>query len=212
LDDIEMMESMGSIVIGLTGGIGSGKSTALRVLQSCGAFCIDADKIAREITSKNGVAFSNIVHQVGVQYLTMDGDLDRRKLSKLVFSDSSAKLALEAITHPIIMDRMLTDVVQAKLMGQHVIILDIPLLVESGARWRKNLDFIIVIDCSVEVQRSRVALRNALSISEINDIIGTQANRNDRLAIADIVLSNQGSEISEFELSVRSAASVLELF
>jgi dephospho-CoA kinase len=184
--------------VGLTGGIGSGKSAVAEVLGKLGAAIIDTDAISHEITGHSGLAISAIRQQFGEEIISPDGSLDRPKMRALVFNDPSQKLALENITHPLI--RKIAEE-KARAALQHnspYIVFVVPLLIESG-QWLgqvpKKIDYVVVVDCSEDQQLLRVQSRSNLDQLSIQKIMATQAKREDRLAVADYVIENNGSLI-----------------
>ena len=145
--------------IGLTGGIGSGKSTVADLLATCGACVIDADAISRRVTAAGGAAINPIAQQFGSQAITAQGAMDRDVMRQLVFDDVAIRRRLEAIIHPLVSLETLRQAEDAARAGHVCIVFDIPLLVESG-RWRQQLDRILVVDCSEATQISRVTARS----------------------------------------------------
>lgn len=189
--------------VGLTGGIGSGKSAVASELKKCGAAIIDTDLIAHDITKAKGLAISAIEQSFGPEFLLKDGSLDRQKMRELVFADPKAKEKLEKITHPLIYQetKRLSLLYQAKNPAYLVYV--VPLLVESSF-WinqsPKALDCIVVVDCPENLQIARVQERNGLEVGMIQKIIASQASRHDRLVIADFVIeNNQGIEDLKIE-------------
>ena len=176
--------------IGLTGGIGSGKSTVAQMLQARGAAVIDADAIARNVTAPNGSAMPAIAQTFGAEFLTPDGALDRERMRAHVFQQPAAKQALEAIVHPWVTQETQRQAQVAIDQGFGTLVFDVPLLVESGARWRTQVDRILVVDCAEETQIQRVMARNGLSREAIHNIIAAQAPRTQKLAAADWVIDN----------------------
>ena len=191
--------------IGLTGGIGSGKSTVARVLVECGAALIDADAISRQLTAPGGAAISALTSQFGPQIITAEGAMDRDRMRQLAFNDPALKKQLEAIIHPLISQESLRQSSAAVDAGCACIVFDIPLLVESG-RWRQQLDRVLVVDCAEDTQIARVMARNALSREDVEKIIAAQASRAQRLAAADICLFNEGLSLSALARLVRQLA------
>lgn len=177
--------------IGLTGGIGSGKSTVGHMLAERGAFVIDADAIAKSLTEPNGVAIPLIAQAFGHEFINAEGSLDRERMRSHVFSNAGAKKALEAIVHPLVAQETAHQAQNAVSQGQSILVFDVPLLVESGARWRTQVDYILVIDCTVETQIQRVMARSQLSRETVEKIIASQASRNQRLYAADWVIYNE---------------------
>lgn len=177
--------------LGLTGGIGSGKSTVATLLAKRGASVIDADAISRAATASQGAAMPHIRATFGTGMLTPDGALDREKMRHLIYTDPSAKAALEQIVHPIVGQQTMQQVQAAEQSGTRCIVFDIPLLVETQ-HWRKSLHRILVVDCLASTQITRVRARNGLSGTEIQHILSAQAPREERLRAADFVLFNDG--------------------
>jgi dephospho-CoA kinase len=178
--------------IGLTGGIGSGKSTVSQMLQARGAAVMDADAIARSLTAPQGAAMAAIAHTFGAAFVTADGALNREHMRAHVFSQPQAKQALEAIIHPLVAQETQRQAQAAIDNGHHTLVFDVPLLVESGARWRAQIDRILVVDCLQETQIQRVRTRNGLSREAVETIIAAQASRTQKLAAADWVIYNDG--------------------
>lgn len=172
--------------IGLTGGIGSGKSLVADLFAARGADVIDTDRIAHQLTAAGGEAMASIADAFGPQFLTAQGALDRNKMRELVFAQPEARGRLEAILHPRI--RAATERAAAKAHGPYCIFV-VPLLVESGS-WRSRVDRILVVDCPEALQVERVMRRNGLSADQVRDIMAAQATRSQRLAQADDVIVN----------------------
>ena len=177
---------MRALRLGLTGGIGSGKSSVARVLADCGAVVIDADAIARELTLPGGGAVALIASQFGANFITPEGALDRDLMRELVFRDAQAKAQLEAIVHPLVGAETAR---QAVLAGSACCVFDVPLLVESG-RWRPRLDQVWVVDCLEATQIQRVMARNGWSAEAVQRVMAGQASRVQRLAAADVCIYN----------------------
>jgi dephospho-CoA kinase len=178
--------------IGLTGGIGSGKSVVAQRLAELGATVIDADDIAHRITAPGGPAIPAIEAAFGSEFIAADGSLDRAKMRRLVFENPSALQSLEAITHPLIRSETAHQAALAHQNGALYLLFMVPLLIESGA-WHSLLDHLVVVDCPPEKQIQRVMQRSKLSQLEVEQIIARQATRADRLAAADTVIVNDGS-------------------
>ena len=191
--------------IGLTGGIGSGKSTVAQGLADCGAFIIDADAISRQLTASGGIAVAAIAERFGQRYITPDGAMNRELMRQLAFADASARQQLEAIIHPLVRSETLAQTERAIVAGSACLVFDIPLLVESG-RWRQQLDRIVVVDCSKATQVDRVMARSGLSREAVGNIIGGQATRPERLAVADSCIFNEDLSLEELAILVRRLA------
>lgn len=185
--------------VGLTGGIGSGKTTVADLFAKHGVSIVDTDVIAHRITAPGGAAMPLIEQAFGAQYVASDGALDRAKMRALVFSDDAAKAKLEAITHPLI--RAETEREREAATGPYVVIV-VPLLVESGT-WRSRVDRVLVVDCGLETQIARVMRRNALSREQVLAIIARQATREARLAAADDVIVNDDTPFEQLSEEVR---------
>lgn len=191
--------------LGLTGGIGSGKSTVAGLLRAQGAIIIDADAISRQLTAPGGMAIDPIREQFGAEYIAPDGALDRVRMRQTSFSNTQARVRLEAIIHPLVgheTDRLQT---QALAGGARCIVFDVPLLVESR-RWRQRVDQVLVVDCPHETQIERVMARNGLAHDEVRQIIASQAPRLQRLRAADIVIFNAGISMQQIAAQVRQIA------
>jgi len=185
--------------LGLTGGIGSGKSTVASILARAGAAVMDADAIARSLTQPGGRAIPAILAEFGEKLICADGAMDREAMRKLVFSNPSSKRQLEAIVHPLV-GQMLQEQSSAAMAAGHAwLVYDVPLFVESGDRWRRQVDWVCVVDCAVETQIQRVMARNQLSKADIERIISQQASRHQRLASADAVIFNEGIDLAHLE-------------
>ncbi len=195
----------GVIRLGLTGGIGSGKSTVADMLARWGASCIDADAIARQVTAAGGPAIPPILQTFGADFITTGGALDRERMRSLVFADPGARHRLEQIVHPLVGQETLRRANAAVDAGSRCIVYDIPLLVESG-RWRTHLDQVLVLDCRAETQIQRVMLRNHLFRSDVERILDNQASRGVRLRAADHVICNDGLSLDQLETMVRQLA------
>lgn len=176
-------------VVGLTGGIGSGKSTVADLLVQRGATLVDTDAIAHALTAPGGAAMPVLQKAFGESLLRADGALDRVEMRRLVFTDASAKARLEAILHPMI--RAESDRQCAAAQSPYVV-LAVPLLVESGI-YRQRCDRILVVDCDEATQVARVIARSGMTEPEVRAIIAAQAAREIRLAAADDVVDNSGA-------------------
>ena len=172
--------------VGLTGGIGSGKTTVANLFATHGATLIDTDVIAHQLTSTGGAALPHIEAAFGATYLTPDGSMNRSLMRDHVFTDAAAKEQLESILHPLI--RIAVEDAARNAAGVYLMYV-VPLLVES-ASWRHRVTRILVVDCPEQTQVARVMQRSALSEQQIRAIIVTQATRAARLALADDVITN----------------------
>lgn len=189
------------IRVGLTGGIGSGKTTVGGMLARLGAAVMDADAIARAVTAPGGAAIEAIAQAFGPAFITAEGALDRAHMRELAFSDPTARQRLEAIVHPLVGQQTQQQAQQAIDGGAICIVFDIPLLVESG-RWRQQLDRVLVVDCSAATQVQRVMARSGLTREAVENIITAQAPRSLRLAAADCVICNDGLSLAGLEAEV----------
>ena len=185
--------------LGLTGGIGSGKSTVASILARAGAAVMDADAISRSLTQPGGRAIPAILAEFGETLISPDGAMDREAMRALVFSNPSSKRQLEAIVHPLIGQVLQEQSKAAVAAGHPCLVYDVPLLVESGDRWRRQVDWVCVVDCEVETQIQRVMARNQLGRADIERIISQQASRQQRLACADAVIFNEGIDLAHLE-------------
>ena len=194
-----------AVRIGLTGGIGSGKSTVLAMLQQLGATAIDADAISRAATAPGGTAIPLIAQKFGADFIAPDGALDRAKMRERAYAHPEARRELEQIIHPLVGQESARQVEAALAAGARCIVFDIPLLVESG-RWRRQVDRVLVVDCEPETQVARVTARSGLSPEEVRAIIAAQAPRALRLAAADLVICNEGLTLEALRYEVEQAA------
>ncbi len=183
--------------IGLTGGIGSGKSLVADLFQARGASVIDTDQIAHALTKPDGLAMPAIRAEFGAAFIAADGSLDRSAMREHVFTNPSARLALEAILHPMIATQ--TRLAADEARGAYLIFV-VPLLVESG-KWRDRVDRILVVDCSESLQRERVMRRNHLTEKQVADIMQAQVTRAQRQSAADDVILNE-SDLGTLETQV----------
>lgn len=176
-------------VVGLTGGIGSGKSAAADEFAALGASVVDTDAIARELTDKGGAALAHIERLFGAAFLDASGAMNRKKMRDHVFADPAAKQALENLLHPLIREESARRIVEAS--GPYVVHV-VPLLLESPG-YRDRVDRVLVVDASEQAQLARVRARSGLSADEVRAIMRTQVSRAERLAGADDVIDNSGS-------------------
>ncbi len=191
--------------VGLTGGIGSGKSTVLRVLASLGAATVDADAVSRATTAPGGSAMPAIARVFGSGFVAPDGGLDRERMRAHVFAQPEARRELEAIVHPLVSQAIAAEGERALAAGSRCLVLDIPLLVEGG-RWPGLLDHVLVVDCLEDTQVRRVMARSGLAEGQVRAIIAAQASRARRLAAADSVIFNDDLPLPALEAQVREWA------
>ena len=182
--------------IGLTGGIGSGKSTVAAMLRDLGAAIVDADAIARSVADAGGAALPALHSRYGAALVSLDSGLNRAAMRDLVFQNPTARQELEAVLRPFILQGI-ADAVQAaeQQAGVQAVVLDIPLLVENLAQWRPHIDTLWVVDCPPELQMARVLGRpssQGWSREQVQGVLAAQASRAQRLAAADVVLDNGG--------------------
>jgi dephospho-CoA kinase len=178
-----------SFVVGLTGGIGSGKSAAASEFQRLGATVVDTDAIAHELTQSGGPAIPEVERIFGAGLIGESGAMDRKKMRERVFADPVARKALEALLHPLIREESRRRIAAA---GGPYVIHVVPLLVES-ADYRGRVDRVLVIDSPEELQLERVRARSGLSEAEVRAILASQATRAERLSAADDVIENRGT-------------------
>lgn len=178
-------------VVGITGGIGSGKSTVADLLVARGAALVDTDRIAHALTGPGGAAIEAIRAAFGDGVIAADGRMDRAAMRALAFADPTARRRLEAILHPMIRARTQQEIDAAVRDGAPYVVVAVPLLVESGD-WRGRYDRVLVVDCPPEVQVERVVRRNGLPREQVEAILAAQASRAQRLAAADDVIDNGG--------------------
>jgi dephospho-CoA kinase len=186
--------------IGLTGGIGSGKSTVGQMLVEGGATLVDTDAIARRLTLPGGAAIPALLAEFGPDALAADGGLDRTRMRTLAFSDSAVRTRLEALLHPLIGSESLRQAAQA---GGRVLVFDVPLLTES-AHWRARVDRVLVIDCLEATQVQRASRRAGWTADTVRSVIAQQAMRATRRAIADAVIFNDGLTLEQLAQEVLS--------
>ena len=174
--------------VGLTGGIGSGKSLVADLFAAQGAGVIDTDQIAHQLTAAGGLAMPLIQQTFGDAFLTSNGALDRARMREHVFTDAAARQQLEKILHPLIAQE--TEAAAQRSEGAYLMFV-VPLLVESG-RWVDRVDRVLVVDCPEAMQIARVQARNQFSVAQVEAIMATQVQRSERLAVAHDVIVNDG--------------------
>ena len=189
-----------TLLVGLTGGIGSGKSTVGRMLVALGAHMIDTDAISRQLTQPGGAAIGPIRAAFGAHMIDERGALHRERMRAAVFADPSLRLRLEAILHPLIGEETLRQTALAQ--PSQPIVFDVPLLVESG-HWRDRVHRVMVIDCHPETQIERVMQRSGWSREDVERVIAQQASRQARREIADAVIVNERLSLAQLENEVR---------
>lgn len=185
-------------LVGLTGGIASGKSAVAEVFRRLGVATVDADAVSREVVAPGSPLLRQLVAAFGPEILRPDGSLDRPALRQRVFADSAALSTLNALTHPAIRERLMA---RARAAAGPYAVLEVPLLVEGGLA--REVDRVLVVDCDPDVQRARLAARDGSDPAEIEAILRAQASRDTRLAAADDVLVNSGT-LAQLEAKVRS--------
>ena len=182
-----------SLCIGLTGGIGCGKTTAAEIFAGLGAGVVDTDAISHQLTQADGQAIPAIKTALGNDYITPDGALNRTLVRKLIFSDPDKKNLLEQILHPLILDQAMSQLQQLDHTPYNLLV--VPLLVEN-AQFQQLAQRILVIDCSEETQIDRVISRNNMTASDVQSILAQQSSRAERLKIADDVIYNDDDMLS----------------
>jgi dephospho-CoA kinase len=195
----------GAFRLGLTGGIGSGKSTVAGMLADLGAAVIDADAIARLVTAPGGLAITPIRESFGNELITTEGALDRNRMRALVFSDPGAKARLEAIIHPLVDQETSRQADIAEAAGSRCLVFDVPLLVES-THWRTRVEAVLVVDCPVPTQIARVMARSQLDDTTVRAIIDAQSPRLRRLQAADAIIFNDNRPLQALREEVISLA------
>lgn len=179
------------IRVGLTGGIGSGKSTVGRMLAELGAVVVDGDQIARDLVVPGEPALAEIVERFGPDVLLPDGELDRAGLAALVFPDPESLASLDGIMHPRIAERAQTMLADAERDGVSVVVYDMPLLVESGAA--DDFDVVMVVHAPIEVRLARLAVRG-VAVDDARNRMAQQASDEERAAVATILIDNGGDD------------------
>ena len=200
MDRLGLSPFRGFQAIGLTGGIGSGKSTVAQLLVGCGAFLVDTDAIARSLTQPGGGAMGAIAETFGPRAVAADGSLDREHMRTRAFTDPDAKRCLEGILHPMIGGEARR---QAEAAQGRTVVFDVPLLTESS-HWRARVQRVLVVDCSAQTQLGRVAARPGWTAEAAQRVIGQQASRHQRRAIADAVIFNDGLSLQALEAEVHA--------
>jgi dephospho-CoA kinase len=189
--------------IGLTGGIGSGKSTVAQMLVLCGAHLVDTDAIARALTQPGGGAMPALAAEFGAAVIDATGALNREHMRRLVFADAAAKTRLEVILHPLIGQESTR---QAGANFGKPVVFDVPLLTESKSLrpWRERVQKVLVVDCRETIQISRVVQRSGWTEEAAQRVIAQQAQRRARRAIADAVIYNDGIDLTALQTQVQA--------
>ncbi len=201
---VERIHNAGAMpiqTIGLTGGIGSGKSTVGQMLVDLGAHLVDTDAISRALTAPGGHAIEAIRQAFGPEMIDAQGAMDRARMRTLAFSDPSALARLETILHPLIGQQ--ADAHAAKAAPGQPVVYDVPLMVESGRRWRDKVDRILVVDALPETQIQRVMTRSGWERPAVEAVLAKQASREQRRAAADHVILNDGITLQQLQQQVR---------
>jgi dephospho-CoA kinase len=191
--------------IGLTGGIGSGKSTVARMFGDRGVEVIDADAIVRSVTAAGGSAIDSIANEFGSAFITPEGALDRERMRSFAFADPTARRRLERIVHPLVSAEATRKAGVAMASGHKAMVFDVPLLAES-AHWRRRVDHVLVVDCCEDTQVARVVARNGMAPDTVRQIIAAQAPRAFRLAAADAVICNDSLSLDKLRALVDEVA------
>jgi dephospho-CoA kinase len=186
--------------IGLTGGIGSGKSTVAVMLVACGAVLVDTDAIAHALTAPAGAALPALAREFGPDIIGPDGAMDRARMRALAFGDVSARRRLESILHPMIGDEAQR---QASLAGSRPVVFDVPLL-SASSPWRQRVERLLVVDCTEDTQVQRVMRRSGWSAQQVQSVMSQQTSRGARRAIADAVIFNDGVAPDALQAQVRA--------
>ena len=185
--------------IGLTGGIGSGKSTVARRLAALGALVVDTDALAHALTAPGGAALPAIVAAFGADMIGADGAMDRARMRALVFGQPAERQRLEAILHPMIGEA--TRAQASRAGAGQAVVFDVPLLAESGS-WRARVDRVVVVDCTEAAQVARVVQRSGWAADAVERTIAQQASRAQRRAIADAVIFNEALSLAQLDAEV----------
>ncbi|SEN67419.1 dephospho-CoA kinase [Actinacidiphila rubida] len=188
------------LTVGLTGGIGAGKSEVARLLASYGAVLVDSDRIAREVVEPGTEGLAAVVAEFGTEVLAPDGSLDRPRLGAIVFADEERRKALNAIVHPLVGRR--SAELQQAAGPDAIVVHDVPLLTENGLA--PLYDVVIVVDAAPDTQLDRLVRLRGMTADEARARMAAQATREQRLAVADVVIGNDGP-LDELEPQVRAA-------
>ncbi len=186
--------------IGLTGGIGSGKSTVAQMLVDEGAHLIDLDAISRSLTAPGGAAIEAIRQHFGADFIDPQGAMNRARMRELAFSDPAALTRLQGILHPLIGQQ--ADQLASLARPDQTIVYDVPLLAESGNYWKQKVDHILVVDCEPETQIARVMVRSGWPREAVEQVLAQQARREIRRAMAHHIILNEGLSLDELRTEV----------
>ena len=178
-------------IIGLTGGIASGKSTVATELRKQNVPVFDADEVSRNAVAKGSKGLALVAEAFGVEYLTADGEMDRAKISQLVFSDKEALKTLEGILHKIVWDEAEAFLAEAREQKVKLAVLDVPLLIET--KWHERVDLVWLVAVSKEQQIKRAMIRSGMTEEEVKARIAAQMSLEDKKKFADVVLDNSGA-------------------
>lgn len=190
--------------LGLTGGVGSGKSTVAQMLLGLGGCTLlDADHMARTATGPGGAAMADIVRVFGAEFVDASGALHRDRMRALAFTQPASRRQLEAIVHPLVSQMTEAQAAAATAAGQRLLVFDIPLLVESG-HWVRKLHAVAVVDCQEQTQITRVMARSGLAAEAIEKIMASQASRHARRSAADVVVYNDGLSLEGLRAQVHA--------
>lgn len=197
-------------ILGLTGGIGSGKSTAAQCFAAQGAVVLDADAVSRELTATGGAAIAAIAAAFGADAIDATGAMRRDVVRARVLENTALKAQLEAILHPLIHDTIVVRMRAAVAAGAPLVVLDIPLLAEGWARWASVVDAVAVVQAPPAVRAQRVQRRSGLALEQIHAIMAVQASDAQRLSIAHWVLDNSGDDVQRLQTQVQALAAWLK--
>jgi len=182
---------MRDVLIGLTGGIGSGKSAVANLFAERGARIVDADKVARDVVAGGSAGLRAVVDEFGAEVLGDDGELDRTRLAHIVFADPQARERLNAIVHPLVADRI--EAMLAEQSSVEVVVYDVPLLVEGSVQNRHDFDLILVVEAPEDLRVQRLQRDRNMTEEQVRARMASQATDDQRRAIADVVIVNDGN-------------------
>jgi dephospho-CoA kinase len=193
-------DNLKPLSIGLTGGIGSGKSTVATMLVACGAVLVDTDAIAHSLTAPGGAALPALSREFGTDIIGADGAMDRARMRALAFGDASTRRRLESILHPMIGDEAQR---QAGRAGSRPVVFDVPLL-SASSPWRQRVERLLVVDCAEDTQVQRVMQRSGWSAEQVQRVMAQQTPRAARRTIADAVIFNDGFALDALQAQVKA--------